>query len=229
MVRTLFRLVFAAALLAAAFAFPARTQADEARASATIRNAAGETIGLATFFESSGGDVTLTVDVTDLSPGLHGMHVHSVGQCAPADFTSAGAHFNPLNRKHGLQTSDGPHAGDLPNLVVDAGGRGHFQMTVGRFSLNSGATRLLDSDGSAIVIHAMPDDEITDPIGNSGGRIACGVLAASPAAAVVTQPLIPAVQLPPAVVVAPPNTGDAGLVVTGSFACGPCDCCCCDE
>ena len=92
---------------------------------------------------------------------------------------SAGGHFNPTNRQHGLRNPQGPHAGDLPNLTVDANGAGTFQATNALVTLGAGTSSLFDADGSALVIHADPDDEMTDPTGNSGGRIACGVITRS--------------------------------------------------
>jgi len=172
--------------------------ADEQRGFAILRNSNGDMVGTATFVESVHGEVRVSVDVRGIPSGLHGMHIHAVGQCEGPAFTSAAAHFNPQNRKHGLQTSDGPHAGDLPNLVVGSDGAGRFDMTVGRFILHAGATSLFDSDGSALVIHADIDDGVTDATGNSGARIACGVLTAGN---------LPA----PATGVTPPRTGDAGL------------------
>ncbi len=167
---------FAVALFAAASLATPRSAAEEMVAFATIRNADGDSVGTARFTELTGGDVRLEVEVRGLAPGMHGMHIHSAGNCVGPDFTSAAAHFNPLAHNHGLQTSDGPHAGDLPNLVVGPDGRGQFRMTVGRFTLSPGKVSLLDTDGSALVIHAAVDDGYTDPTGNSGGRVACGVV-----------------------------------------------------
>ena len=120
------------------------------RAAADLKNAAGQSIGSATFTEQADGKVRIVVQATGLTPGAHGIHVHAVGRCEPADFASAGGHYNPRGARHGLEAADGPHAGDLPNL---------------------------DADGSALVIHEKADDQKSDPAGNSGARVACGVIA----------------------------------------------------
>ena len=119
--------------------------------------------------------VGLVVQARGLSPGEHGVHVHAVGRCDPPGFTTAGDHFNPLARKHGLEASEGPHAGDLPNLRADPGGSARYEATTDRITLSGGASTAFDADGSALVIHARPDDQRTDPSGNSGDRVICGV------------------------------------------------------
>lgn len=141
---------------------------------ASLRTAAGADAGRATATEVTGG-LRFTLDARGLPPGTHGAHVHTVGRCDAPDFASAGPHWNPSARQHGSQNPAGPHEGDMPNLIVGTDGRGTIGVTV------PGATMaaLLDADGGAIVVHANPDDLRTDPSGNSGGRIACGVFAAS--------------------------------------------------
>lgn len=108
-------------------------------------------------------------------PGSYGMHVHAVGQCTPPDFTSAGPHWNPTGAEHGRENPQGAHHGDLPNLVVEENriGRATVRLVGTRFE---GEGALLDADGAAFVIHAGPDDMRSDPSGNSGARIACGVI-----------------------------------------------------
>ncbi len=118
----------------------------------------------------------VVAQVRNLPPGTHGIHVHEAGRCDPPDFMSAGGHFNPTSRQHGLRNPNGPHAGDLPNLEVGADGTGRLDALARDLSLSSGTGNLLDTDGSALVVHAAADDEMTDPTGNSGGRIACGVI-----------------------------------------------------
>jgi Cu-Zn family superoxide dismutase len=110
----------------------------------------------------------LIIDTTGLSPGSHGLHLHAAGRCEGPDFTSAGPHWNPTNRKHGSDNPDGPHLGDLPNLTIGADGRGSVTLAV--------PPGFVDADGTAVVIHAAPDDNRTDPSGNSGARIACAAL-----------------------------------------------------
>jgi superoxide dismutase, Cu-Zn family len=145
------------------------------QATADLKNANGEAIGSAGFWEESGG-VRLFLRAAKLSPGLHGLHLHAVGKCDPPDFSSAAAHLNPTGKQHGFANPTGPHAGDLPNLPVGDDGTGTLHYLTTLVTLGSGPTSLFDADGTAVVIHAGPDDHGTDPTGNSGGRVACGVL-----------------------------------------------------
>ena len=147
--------------------------AGGAHAVALLRTANGVDVGRATATEVTGG-IRFTVDARALPPGTHGAHVHSVGRCDAPDFASAGPHWNPTGAKHGALNPMGPHRGDLPNLIVGADGRG----TIGVVVPGASMAGLLDADGAAMMIHAGADDLSTDPGGNSGGRIACGVFAA---------------------------------------------------
>ena len=149
--------------------------------SAVLRTESGQTVGTAIFTEVGGG-VRITLQARDLPPGRHGIHIHAVGLCEAPAFTSAGAHFNPTNRQHGLNNPAGPHAGDLPELVVAANGTANYAATNRLVTLAPGPTSLFDADGSALVVHADPDDQMTDPSGNSGARIACGTLVRGAAA-----------------------------------------------
>src|SRR5262245_11659971 len=142
---------------------------------ADIKNAEGETIGTASLRATKDG-VLLTINVNGLPEGLHAVHVHAVGKCEGPAFTSAGPHFNPLNKKHGLENAAGPHVGDLPDMYVEKNGIGRYEVLLDRITLGSGETSIFDADGSAIVIHVTADDNVTDPTGNSGDRIACGVI-----------------------------------------------------
>lgn len=139
-------------------------------ASAELRNGAGVAVGRATASEAGDG-VRVSVEAFGVAPGVHGLHVHTVGRCDAPDFASAGGHWNPTSHQHGTQNPQGPHGGDMPNLIVGTDGRGMLAINLPAGTLAG----LLDGDGSAIVIHAGPDDLKTDPSGNSGGRIACGV------------------------------------------------------
>lgn len=144
-------------------------------ASAGIRTANNQPAGMATFTEVPGG-IRIVVDAKGLPPGPHGLHIHEVGKCEAPEFTTAGGHFNPEKKQHGTMNPQGPHAGDLPNVTIGPDGTGRLETTTTRISLASGPASLFDADGSAIVIHAAPDDYKTDPTGNSGGRIACGIV-----------------------------------------------------
>lgn len=148
-------------------------------ASATIKNVAGAEVGIAQIWQDRDNVVHVDLQLSGLPPGPHGIHFHAVGQCdrsGATAFASAGGHYNPLGRQHGLDNSTGPHAGDAPNFTVSSEGQGNASFTTNRVSLVDGSTSLLDSDGSAIVVHAGADDQISQPAGNSGGRIACGVV-----------------------------------------------------
>ncbi len=150
-------------------------RAEGGRATAELKNADGDVVATATLTETDGG-VELQVEAESLEPGLHGIHIHETGQCDPPDFKSAGGHFNPTDAMHGLENREGPHAGDLPNMEVGDDGTASYRTTTDRVMLDKGQTSLFDSDGSALVIHAEEDDQMTDPSGESGDRIACGVI-----------------------------------------------------
>ena len=134
-------------------------------------NASGQTIGTVRAWQTAGG-VTFRINASGLPHGVHGVHVHAVGKCDPPDFASAGPHWNPTGKKHGMSNPAGPHAGDLPNVVVKANGVLGATLVLSAASMSS----LIDADGAALVIHAAADDNMTDPSGNSGARIACAVL-----------------------------------------------------
>jgi Cu-Zn family superoxide dismutase len=158
---------------------PAALQKSSAQmaqsAHADIVNAAGQKIGTATFAAAAGA-VRIDVDVTQLPPGTHGIHIHAVGKCEGPDFKTAGGHFNPAGKKHGKDNPEGAHNGDLLNLEVAADGHGSASLLDAAVTLGDGPISLFQPAGTAIVIHAGPDDYKTDPAGNSGARIACGVV-----------------------------------------------------
>ncbi|MDP9181017.1 MAG: superoxide dismutase family protein [Chloroflexota bacterium] len=160
---------------------PAYAGPAVASATAELKNASGQVVGNAQFSQDASGVVLIKASFTGVE-GAHGMHIHTVGKCDPPDFTSAGVHFNPTGKKHGLLNPDGPHAGDLPEITVLSAGAGSLETTTNRISLTAGASSLFDADGSALVIHAGYDDQVTDPTGNSGARLACGVIVAAASA-----------------------------------------------
>lgn len=144
-------------------------------ASASLQDTTGTQVGVATF-SMADGQAQVSVSVSGLTPGEHGMHIHETGACTPPSFESAGGHFNPTSRQHGLRNSQGPHAGDLPNLVVNADGSADTTLTVSASLLSEGAASIIGGQNRALVIHADPDDQQTDPSGNSGARVICGVI-----------------------------------------------------
>ncbi len=174
-------------------ASPAASPVEMQAVGVDLRDVDGQDVGTATVAETPGGQVSIGVSVEGLTPGEHGIHVHETGVCDPAGdrpFASAGGHYNPTGAAHGgpsgaegsipMGTPEGAatpgvtagHAGDLGNILADDSGRGQLQITTDRFRL----AELSDADGSALVIHEGRDDLVTDPAGNSGGRIICGVI-----------------------------------------------------
>lgn len=139
-------------------------------AQARLVDPKGASVGGA-MVEAVPAGILMHVKVQNLPPGPHGMHLHAVGACAP-DFKAAGGHVNTHDAQHGLRNPKGPETGDLPNLYVGADGRGEAEV----YSTLTTLKALLDDDGAAVVIHASPDDQMSQPIGGSGDRIACGVL-----------------------------------------------------
>ena len=145
-------------------------------AKATMKDASGKDVGQATLVQTPQG-VLVKLSLKGAVPGEHAFHVHAVGKCEPP-FTSAGGHFNPATRKHGLEAAEGAHAGDMPNLHIPAGGELVIEIANPMISLVKGQPNsVFDADGSALVIHAAADDYKSDPTGNAGDRIACGVIA----------------------------------------------------
>jgi Cu-Zn family superoxide dismutase len=151
-------------------------------ASGTFVDATGAEVGWVRLVQDTRGAVHVNVHVAGMTPGLHGIHIHAVGACAPT-FAAAGGHYNPLGHEHGLDNPNGAHAGDLPNLIVNAHGVGHLNAKTDGVTLSPGPTTLFDTTpgaaGSAFIIHANEDDQVTNATnGNSGARVACAVIEA---------------------------------------------------
>lgn len=141
--------------------------------SADVREGSGRVRAQATA-EQVGDSIRVRVEAMGLAQGAYGAHIHTTGRCDAPGFNAAGPHWNPTGQKHGKDSPQGMHKGDLPNLLVGTDGRGSFEYTVPNASVSRGPNVLMDSDGAAVVIHQQPDDFRTDPSGNSGARIACG-------------------------------------------------------
>lgn len=154
----------------------AATQVGAQSANAVLVNPDGKEIGNVALTELAQG-VHIFAEATELPPGVHAFHIHETGQCEPPDFTSAGGHYNPTGAQHGWNNAEGPHAGDLPNVHVQDDGVLAIEYFTAAVTLGEGDTTLFDDDGSAIVMHEGGDDYQTDPAGDAGSRIACGVIA----------------------------------------------------
>ncbi len=176
-------------------------QPAQKTARANIVNAKGEKIGGATLREEKettqpigivrprgekiemesgtlwvGGGVRIKLNASQLPAGTHALHIHAVGKCDPPDFKTAGPHFNPAGKKHGTKNPEGAHAGDLPNFEVGKDGRAKVSLFASGVTLGAGPHSLFNPEGTALVIHEKPDDYVTDPAGDAGARIACGVI-----------------------------------------------------
>jgi Cu-Zn family superoxide dismutase len=164
-------------LAGSALADVAKTKKPEAAKPVMVKlsDAKGKSVGTATLSADPGG-VKITLAVKGLTPGDHAIHVHETAKCDRPDFKSAGGHFNPEHKKHGHDNPDGAHAGDMPNVTVDAKGGSTASVVAPGVTLDDGPHSVFTSGGTALVIHSKPDDFKTDPAGAAGDRIACGVI-----------------------------------------------------
>lgn len=153
----------------------ALAQTQPMTAHAELKNAQGQTVGQATLTDSANG-VLVHVELTNAPAGAHAVHIHAVGKCEPPAFQSAGGHFNPAHAEHGVMNPKGMHAGDLPNVWVPEGGKLTFDALAEKVTLAAGPNSLFDADASALMLHAGADDYKSDPAGNAGARVACGVV-----------------------------------------------------
>ena len=168
--------VIAVLILCLAMGFVGCGQSAPLTAKATLTDSQGQKVGEAKLTETGNG-VKILLVVENLPPGVHAFHFHAKGACNCPDFASAGGHFNPFGKEHGLKNPKGPHAGDLPNITVGPDGKATVETVATLVTLKPGEKNsLFQPDGTSLMIHANADDEVSDPAGNAGPRIACGTI-----------------------------------------------------
>jgi Cu-Zn family superoxide dismutase len=164
------------AITAALVISTAFSASAQMKAKTELHDGMGASVGTAEFSPAPKG-VSITLNLKNLAPGVHGIHIHAVAKCEGPAFTTAGGHLNPDMKHHGLDNPDGPHAGDMPNITVAADGTVKAKVVAPGVTMGDGANSIFANGGTAIVIHAMSDDQKSDPAGNAGARVACGVIA----------------------------------------------------